>query len=160
MRTIEYRTVNKSDWPRGEWDDEPDKMQWPDEATGLPCLIVRSGIGAWCGYVGISEGHPLYGKDCNDDDDYLQLLVHGGVTFSARCQPQDDNSHGVCHVPDPGEPDHVWWIGFDCAHAYDLSPGNHRFPHLRLREEEYRNVAFARAQCAELARQLAGYWVK
>ena len=28
MKTIEYRTIDKSAWPRGEWDAEPDKMQW------------------------------------------------------------------------------------------------------------------------------------
>src|SRR5690606_3996986 len=39
------------------------KIQWVDEATGLDCLMVRNSGGAWCGYVGVSEGHPLYGVE-------------------------------------------------------------------------------------------------
>jgi hypothetical protein len=38
MDTIEYRTIDKSQWGPGPWQDEPDKKQWQDEATGLPCL--------------------------------------------------------------------------------------------------------------------------
>ena len=57
METIEYRTMDKSVWGPGPWQNEPDKRQWQDEATGLPCLIVRNSMGALCGYVGVSEGH-------------------------------------------------------------------------------------------------------
>ena len=61
MQTIEYKTVDKSNWERGEWDNEPDKKQWLDEATGLPCLIVRAPVtGSLCGYVGIAPEHPLF----------------------------------------------------------------------------------------------------
>ncbi len=41
MEKIEYRTVDKTGWGEGPWQSEPDKRQWQDEATGLPCLIVR-----------------------------------------------------------------------------------------------------------------------
>lgn len=61
MQRIEYRTQDKSDWPRGPWDNEPDKIQWQDEVTGLPCLIVRGPVGALCGYVGVPKSHPAYG---------------------------------------------------------------------------------------------------
>lgn len=37
----EYRTIDKTGWPIGQWTNEPDKVQWIDEATGLDCLIVR-----------------------------------------------------------------------------------------------------------------------
>lgn len=107
METREYRTADKSTWARGEWDDEPDKMQWPDEATGLPCMIVRNAGGALCGYVGISMPHPMYGKNYNqcvapeqhrdshegDDPDYHYdctpkglLDAHGGITFANACR--------------------------------------------------------------------------
>jgi hypothetical protein len=83
MKTIEYKTIDKSDWPRGPWDNEPDKMQWPDEATGLPCLVVRGPMGSWCGYVGIPSTHPAYGKEYSADG--LELSAHGGLTFSDKC---------------------------------------------------------------------------
>lgn len=25
-----YNVIDKSKWPRGEWDNEPDKIQWVD----------------------------------------------------------------------------------------------------------------------------------
>lgn len=63
MQTREWKdVVDKSEWSRGRWNDEPDKKQWLDEVTGLPCLIVRGPMGSWCGYVGIEPSHPLYGK--------------------------------------------------------------------------------------------------
>ncbi len=63
MKTIEYRTLDRTEWQRGQWDSEPDKKQWLDEATGLPCLIVRQReAGHLCGYVGVPKSHPLHGK--------------------------------------------------------------------------------------------------
>ena len=38
---------------------------------------------------------------------------------------------GICHIPDQGEPDDVWWLGFDCLHGGDLAPGMMAFPELR-----------------------------
>lgn len=62
MERIEYRNViDKSQWGDGPWQSEPDKIQWQDEATGLPCLIVRGPVGALCGYVGVPKTHPAYG---------------------------------------------------------------------------------------------------
>jgi hypothetical protein len=113
METLEYRTADKSTWGRGEWQDEPDKVQWKDEATGLPCLIVRNWSGALCGYVGVTEGHPFYEKDygatlphecdesCNAEHDYHRyeaspggaLGAHGGITFAGGCHKHDQESY-------------------------------------------------------------------
>lgn len=153
METKEYRTVDKSEWPRGVWDAEPDKMQWPDPATGLPCLVVRGPSGALCGYVGVPAGHPLFGKD-NDGDACDYIRVHGGLTFSGPCADAGDEARHICHVPGPGEPDHVWWLGFDCAHCDDLSPARFDSRWARLSEETYKNIAYVRAEVARLAAQL------
>lgn len=156
METLEYRTIDKTEWPRGEWDAEPDKRQWQDAGTKLPCLIVRGPAGALCGYVGVPESHPYHGKDYDD----LGLEVHGGITFAHGCAASADESRGICHRPAPGESDHVWWLGFDCAHAGDYSPKFDRID--RLGEPtgwgsytEYRNIAYVEAQCQALAAQLA-----
>lgn len=171
MMTKEYRTIDKSAWPRGPWDEEPDKVQWQDEATGLPCLVVRNPAhGNLCGYVGVPDSHPWHAKgynapigECNEDcgEDWhcghsicSLINVHGGLTFSDVCQPCDTEAHGICHVPDPGEPDHVWWFGFDCAHAWDLMPGY--TPLFRATQDEsYRDIAYVRNQVAQLAAQIA-----
>jgi len=62
MQTKDWTTVDRTGWGSGPWDGEPDKRQWQDEATGLPCLIVRTTLGHLCGYVGVPEGHLLHGK--------------------------------------------------------------------------------------------------
>jgi hypothetical protein len=147
-------------WPAGEWDGEPDKVQWKDEATGLDCLAVRHGsYGHWCGYVGVPESHPAFGTGYDDvrvkDDDWPR--VHGGLTFAEHCQPAESEDRGVCHVPYPGDPDHVWWLGFDCAHSGDYSPDDMaRGNKWRSRyDSSYKTLRYVQAQCRSLASQLA-----
>ncbi len=70
--------VDKTSWPRGEWDNEPDKVYWYDE-TKLPCLILRSPVGALNGYVGVPIYHPAYGisydgETKHDHDEYHKVL--------------------------------------------------------------------------------------
>lgn len=233
MKTIEYRNVDKSGWPAGEWQDEPDKVQWQDAATGLPCLIVRNGSGALCGYVGVAVGHPCYDLGYGAESATLAsalearkekpigenpgmgimlacLLgkveaspeivfeVHGGLTFSGVCSETtleawekwrarllarrdeadkypigdaaryfrdyakelDDynawvtkkQSESICHLSDAGDPDRVWWLGFDCSHYGDLSPEMER----RYADGgTYRNIEYVKRECASLARQLS-----
>lgn len=161
METKEYRTADKSDWGDGPWLTEPDKIQWQDEATGLPCLIVRNTrvTGALCGYVGVAEGHPDFEKGY----DGVEVEVHGGLTFASFCTDSDDESSHICHRPAPGEPDHVWWLGFDCAHAGDVSPAMdarcRKSPfgttlHGDGWEETYKPIAYVKAEVTQLAAQL------
>lgn len=151
-----YTTIDKSAWSRGPWDNEADKEQFVDEATGLPCLIVRNRGGALCGYVGVPGGHPAFGKNYDDvtQDGGGYIDVHGGLTFSDFCQPNQDESKGICHVPGDGEPDQVWWLGFDCAHCDDVSPGyDFRLP--SFGEATYKTVDYVKAEIRKLAEQLA-----
>lgn len=158
----EREIVDRTGWPSGAWDDEPDRVEWTDEATGYPCLIVRHHFhGNLCGYVAVPPGHPLHGTPYQDVD---EVSAHGDLTYSGACQGH------VCHVPEPGEPDDVWWFGFDCAHAFDFLPGMEA----RMREiapylveqpadddnddplvTRYRNLSYVRQECATLAAQLA-----
>lgn len=147
METIEYRTMNKAGWGDGPWQAEPDKLQWPDEETGLPCLIIRSGLGHLCGYVGLPPGHPDFGRDYGEVEDAYKC--HGGLTYSDRCQ-EGNERNSICHLA-PGEPD-AWWLGFDCAHHLDLSPRSVVLRGL-IRGERYRDLAYVRAQVAALAQQ-------
>jgi hypothetical protein len=151
METIEYRTVDKSSWPRGPWDHEPDKKQWQDPTTGLPCLIVRGPVGALCGYVGVPPGHRFYQVDHDSVD---VESPHGGLTFDGFCQHMPDESIGVCHRPAPGEPDAIWWLGFDCAHSGDLCPSYEAridldYPRI------YRDLEYVTREVTELAARLA-----
>ncbi len=148
MKTIEYRTLDKSTWPKGPWIDEPDKKQWQDEETGLPCLIVRvSGSGHLCGYVGVLPGHPYYEDEYNN---HYDLDAHSGLTFSSHCSPGETEDRGICHIA-PGEPE-PWWFGFDCAHGSDFSHFA-RSSSMPL-YGEYRDVVYVTSQCRKLAKQL------
>jgi hypothetical protein len=163
-RTPDTRARDQSGtaWPAGPWDDEPDKVSWTDQATGRPCLIVRNRLGALCGYVAVDPGHPLYGIGYSDVPDAVHEAAHGGLTYASPCQEVEDEAHGICHVPEPGAPDDVWWLGFDCAHAGDLAPAMEAtrreldmpsFP--GLPRDKYRTVGYVRRRCEDLAAALA-----
>lgn len=160
METIEYRnpTVDKSTWGSGPWQDEPDKKQWLDARTGLPCLIVRNihGSGALCGYVGVPRTHPLYEKGYDEAD----IEVHGGLTYADRCQEVQNHCEGICHKAPEGDDD-IWWSGFDCAHYRDLSPLLRHtlskypgcLPEIDM-GETYKTMAYVTAEVEKLALQL------
>jgi hypothetical protein len=154
--------MDRTSWGPGPWDGEPDKAYWIDEATGFPCLAVRPmpSIGSWCGYVAVPPGHPLHGKDYSTIPD---IDVHGGLTFSSFCQEDGPVESRVCHTPEPGQPANVWWLGWDCAHASDVSPGlNALLQTLTWLTEQpvsdglmaYRTLDYVRGECTRLGAQL------
>lgn len=155
--------VDKSDWARGPWDSEPDKLNWVGRA-GLDCMIVRAPLGHLCGYVAVLEGHRFFGigygscaqrPPCGED--YCEhgadnaVRVHGGLTYADKC------GGSICHVPEPGRSENVWWLGFDTAHSGDYSPGMSRHGEMFAAHpgETYKTVAFVRAEVERLAEQLA-----
>ena len=121
--TIEtWKNKHGEGLPDGPWNDEPDKAVWVDEATNLDCMIHRNRYGALCGYVAVGHDHPLHKTSYSDLDD-LGVDVHGGLTFAGDCDNSEDTPQfGICHIPAEGQPSDVWWFGFDCGHAFDLSP--------------------------------------
>jgi hypothetical protein len=167
MKEQQWTFIDRSKWERGEWDDEPDKVQWTDETTGLVCLIHRAALGHLCGYVGVPPGHRYHEVEFTDVD----ADCHGGLTYADHCAPDHDpvTGRGICHVPEPGEPDDLWWLGFDCGHAWDVSPGlDATVSELRGGQsvrsyndsinsmQHYRNIAYVRLNVTALALQLAG----
>lgn len=135
--------------PPGPWHDEPDHVDFRSP-SGLPCILHRNGLGSWCGYVGVPPGHPWHGKNYDD----VPCDVHGGLTYAERCQGP------LCHVPQPGESDDVWWLGFDCNHIGDRSLsdlywGIERPDLFSHRDGEYRTVDYVRIETISLAEQAA-----
>lgn len=74
------------------------------DCVGLKCAVLLQKTGHRCGYVGVPESHPLYGKDYDD----VNITVHGGLTFS------DNYSDYPIETEEK-----TWWFGFDCAHCDD-----------------------------------------
>jgi hypothetical protein len=135
------RDAYRSEYGRGEWDNEPDRVEWFDAATGMPCLIVRNPMGALCGYVGVPAGHPYFGKDYNA----VGADAHGGLTYAAPCQP---GGGPICHA---GE-DERWWFGFDCGHLGDTTPGLMRYG--LDYGSSYKDIGYVRSEVERLADQL------
>lgn len=161
MEHREYTTMDKSDWGDGPWQNEPDKIQFVDRATGLPCLIVRNHSGALCGYVGVPQGHKAW-RLHYDDDAFRRISVHGGLTFADHCHDSGDETRGICHVPAAGDADNVWWLGFDCSHVDDVMPAHRKiFEQINLpgydkvhKNDRYRTVNYVKRHIAKLALQL------
>lgn len=155
--------IDKTGWGDGPWQAEPDRVEW--RHRGVPCLARRADRqGNWCGYAAVPPGHPWHGQDYGAGN-YETLgpahdAAHGGLTFASACMEDDrPQRERVCHVPQPGEPDDVWWLGFDCAHAYDLRPGGAAFersvgldpiPYL-VDHQHYRDLRYVRARVEAVA---------
>jgi hypothetical protein len=140
--------LDRTNYYPGPWDEEPDRAEWIDPATGLNCLAKRNAeLGFWCGYVGLPPGHPWHGK-CHYE---IEADVHGRLTYAADCM--DDAR------PMRGQPDHLYWLGFDCGHVGDQQPFcfAKRFgqPLPMLQDQLYRTLEYVRQECTELARQAA-----
>lgn len=105
---------------------------------GYRCVVIFTDMGHRCGYVGISEGHMLYGKHYGDYLDIFKSEIENEsigkrgiipLMFSAW----DDNDkvklelyfdvHGGITYSDKHETypikSDLWWLGFDCAHYRD-----------------------------------------
>ena len=76
---------------------------------GFECVILGQARGHRCGYVKIPDGHPLFqGSSLKKLNLLDQLRVHGGITYSEVSQYYSIEADEI-----------AWWIGFDCAHAFD-----------------------------------------
>ncbi|MDJ0512785.1 MAG: hypothetical protein QNJ62_05010 [Methyloceanibacter sp.] len=138
---------------------DKDMTELKFSAHGLPCIAKRMPrLGHWCGYVGIPEEHPLFGKGYDEANRHIQ--AHGGLTFA--------EAHAAMEKTDG-----LWWFGFDCAHSGDLVPGMDSMDFLESAiydlasrseaidgmggdgEEVYRDINFVKAECESIAKQLA-----
>jgi hypothetical protein len=122
--------------------------QWTTEA-GYPaiCMIVHGSHR--CGYVGVPQGHPAYHKEY----DTLHLSVHGGVTFTDLTGPKPFENLADKEYPVPTD-DYIWWVGFDCAHAYDGFIEHSMLAIAIPNNGPVRSRSYVMEECESLARQL------
>lgn len=108
------------------------------------CVTTFTDMGHRCGYVGVPEGHPLYGKQINsqlkvtltelcNDEEMGQVGKRGVWTLLGLPDNEDDqvnigsyfSVHGGITYADGGKNSHhpidsdYWWLGFDCGHYGD-----------------------------------------
>ena len=110
------------------------------------CLILRPRpflSGHLCGYVKLKETDKNYNLAKKDAYD-LDYEVHGGITFGGT-----PTIRGL-PVKETG-----YWIGFDCAHAFDLQPMNNIiYEELSLPNEIYRDMEYVVQECRNLVDQI------
>lgn len=167
----------KDGMPRedGPWLGEADKVAWVDPVTSLECIMMRDHPdGFLSGYVGVPEGHPLFGWHHKAVPSGLGIEVHGGLTYSRICDdgpsPQRrliTEVRRICHVVVGAVPlkhatehrvgEGQWWFGFDCNHLYDVVPrrirDRNRFMGAET-EAEYRDDGYVVREIRNLAAQL------
>jgi hypothetical protein len=136
--------VDRTGWPHGKWDEEPDEVTWIHPETGYPCLMRRHPWdGIWCGYVGVDRKHPLNGISCFDLNKTkdIRLPCHWEFTYTG---PLPDEWEG-CLLKNPD----VWLIGFDCGRGTDLYPNPEMMPHLK--GLVYRDLSYVSNLLSELS---------
>jgi hypothetical protein len=185
MSKMPESDIPKSAWGPGPWQDEPDRVEWNDERTGLACRIIRNMMfGHLNGYVGVPPTHPYFGwgygdniklapGDLDEDttiDDMgifntfiyamqgagergtiplgMTLKAHQGITWSGELA-------GCSDMQTSG----LWFFGFDCGHAWDVSPGLNRMmapliAELPIPDRKYRDLDYVRKEVTALAFQL------
>lgn len=146
---VQRNLADRSGWGTGPWDHEPDKLIWADPYSTLQCGIIRSLIGALCGYVAVGPNHPWFGKHYDD----CSTTAHGGLTYSGPInellEPTDTTND-------------LWVFGFDCAHLGDATPNEYHVASVMKALGQdcptptgtYRNVGYVRDQVIRLAEQL------
>lgn len=149
MLYLETYVYDKAGWTAGQWSSEPDKVQWQDPLSGIPCLIVRQ-RGLWSSYAGLNQTYTIYGQTASALD---ALLIVGGleVTYAAVA----DNSGrplAIVHTPEAGEPGGLWWVGVGACHDSELLTDED--PMLGVDDETYRNMRYAMGISQALAEEM------
>lgn len=142
MALNSWTFIDKSAWKEGPWNQEPDRLEWIDEATGLFCLILRKPSGALSGHVGVPSDHPFFLKPHH----LLRLWVHHGISYSNFSHGQGESS--IRYFSDLAAPNRIWWFGFSCDYEDDLCPA-------RLAPRgHYRNIDYVMQEVINLAEQI------
>ena len=132
------------------WETEPDFLEFIDEDTGYRCFIQRHPeLKHLCGYVELPKEHKLYGKTNVDNEFFLNLDVHGGVTYANAKRIKRHEKRPNLFIDEYAS----FVVGFDCGHAGDLAPG--LVPSIKsFHEEVYRDIEYVTNECKNLAKQL------
>jgi hypothetical protein len=108
--------------------------------------------------VGIN--HPFFGWSYNNnpspaDNDgngdwrfnpECLVEIHGGLTYAGG----DPAVHPDKHINE-----HLWWFGFDTAHATDIVPQSEHYPLVTFPDAYYKDLEWVMEETKRLAVQLA-----
>lgn len=114
------------------------------EHAGLPCRVVKTDMGHFCGYVGVSDCHPWHGKCYSEKVDVPESVMNRTIDVdkvgvinllcaSVSGEDMDSGKLDIVLAVDvhggltfaqqiaPGGPSDAasWWFGYACAHTGD-----------------------------------------
>lgn len=130
------------------WETEPDFLEFVDESTGYKCYIMRHPeLKHLCGYVELPKEHKLYGETDKFDNKFLNLDVHGGVTYANK-KKFYVTIKAMCFTID-------FVVGFDCGHWTDYVPYSLPWGMNKIiGDETYKDIEYVTNECKKLAKQL------
>lgn len=155
MNWIEKATKENNEWNNypewaslkkscgdGPWQTEPDFELF--EYRDHKCMVRRGPFGALNGYIEVKPDHAFYKQDY----DAIDINVHWGITYSGNILDCLD----------------IFFIGFDCAHAFDYVPTLTLFHTCSAKtelctvpmyqKENYKTIDFVIAECKSVVDQL------
>lgn len=139
--------------------------------TGLKAVCIwNNNCGHRCGYVAVTNEHPLFGKNYDENCDCLKNIAKKveqesmgkrGIVpiFLAICKGEIsptpelifDVHGGITYSGGDGkypiQEQNLWWFGFDCGHNGDASTYSPNIGVLRSQE-------YVMNECENLAQQL------
>jgi hypothetical protein len=145
--------IDKSEWGKGPWENEPDLQSWIDSETQYACVTRRNMFGAWLGHVGLDASHPLYMLQPGAPE-FEFIETHGSPELFVGFYEDDAKRF----VP----PQKLWWIGFSCMQSTDYCPLTDREPYIKGKRgkattKTYRTFEYVCEQVLFLASQLASF---
>ena len=144
--TIDYYVAPKEAWGPGEWDNEPDRIEF--ETGYYPSIILRNTYGSLNGYIAVKEGHPWFLQN------YDQIRSSSLELSWA--------SHEDALLPLPSGWTMAWWVGFTRSSYFDLMPALEVMMRREALQEQpswlfrsprttYKSIPFIKAQLQILA---------
>lgn len=127
--------IDKSKWPRGEWDNEPDYLEWTDESTGFSCQILRDPkAGFLKGVVDVETLGRLFARN---EKEILQVLDIGGMI---------EVEFYYYHIPN------ILRTQFRCWNYHDLIPSGNYW---QSENATYKNIEYVKEGCRSICNDLS-----
>jgi len=163
--------------PIAAWEREPTDLRFTDDATGLPCAMIRHReMRTWCGYIGVLHTHPWHRLAYQTPVKAPSPLINRPVSIhelgainvfcaAASAKPEQGiwpidvlvRCHGGITFSDvaywENEDRASWWFGFDCSHGGDYIPA--LAANYGLANGVYRDAEYVQHCCAKAAADIS-----
>lgn len=127
---------SRTGWIAGEWDNEPDQIEW--RCGNTYCIINRLEAGQLSGFIGVTNQHQWYGKFGSELELMCPALLVPDRPLTCGLRSMEDQS--------------VWCVGFTYGLDGDLMPGRWVPPVVGTPERVYYNVQHVTSQINTLLR--------